>query len=217
MNTNDIDVNTLMNTANKMLQDKDNTCDSDCQKENEINELRIAYENAEDWAKHGTKKLDDARSAYIRATLSQEGIRTADLSLCNIRLNSYIDSKQIDINHIIKDIETLINNYESVYIYHNNISGMEQNFNNKNSYLDHSMKNKTNDLNKNNRMMYYYSSKIENTEYYTNFLNKIYWFFAICITIWFIYKKKYRIYIILSIFIYPFLIKLILNILKRNL
>lgn len=190
-------------------------CDSECKKKKTIDTLSSNLDTAKDWLNNGSKKYKEALDAYNLETMGPDAVIKGDISLCYQRLDSFISQNIKDTNENNNIIESLINNYISVYEYYNNIETVKNNFKNKNKNLTNNVDKKNNTRNINNRMSQYYISKLDNNNYYNSILYSLYWIVIIIYSIWFIYTKKYNnkynIIILVVIISYPTIINFVID------
>lgn len=199
-------------SGNLNLINSDGTiCDSECRKNQQLSELKQAYENAKSNYSTAPHELELAKKKYY-TLLNGNGIyiqsQKADY---NSKAKKIAKTMQEQFDKNYKEAIILLQTYQSSYINISNVMELLENYVKENIYLKKNTLELSDDIVTNDRKTYYEDQSIDRLKIYHKFMNYIYLvlLIVILISLFFIpstlstFKK---ILISVLIILYPFII-----------
>ena len=209
---NEINMNNLadfLNKANNIL-----SCDSECQKNNKINELKQKYLDSVTNSKTSNIQEEQAYKNYIVYSQGTQAYNEhLDKSL-NEKANKIAQMYEKNFNDNFSYVMTLLNSYKGLLVNFTNIYDYYFKFLDENTKYENNSKIQTADVLTNHRKTFYEEQNIDRIKLINTILFWIYYIFSVIfVVLFFIYSSNYRlisrilITIILFIYfiIYPYI------------
>ena len=201
----------------KLIQtvNTDAACDSNCQRQKKLNELQQIMMEAEKTEREAPQELAIARRNYYIYKDGQTNYNQTETQRLTKEAQIEIDKLKKEFDRRTKRTQTLIDEYEAIKVYNDNLDDLMEHNITKKQQLDDEIDNIKSSTFTNNRRYNYYEESINWQWYVNKFIRFIYWCCVITFIVYFlVYKGYYRdrknIYIGLIILVLPFVISQII-------
>ena len=198
------DCSAYLDKFNKLLSQATDrlTCDSDCQKQRQADELQQEYASLASCSS-SSGQAQEAKKNYIVFTQGQAAYDQYNNSQLQKQVKELIDQFTQNFNNEVITIKTQINTYNGTLINFRNILDLYTQYKKENIELFKQVKYQSNDVLVNERKTYYEDQNIDSLGfYYFYFLLSIYAVCVLCfIVFYFIYPSQSSWKIIIGIII----------------
>lgn len=204
-------------TINELIKQTNaqTSCGPDCQKKNKIASLKTNYETAQSSATNAPENLTEARKNYFTYAFGDKYNNEFNEKLYTKQGKVMIDKLTKQHNENVNEIDTIIADYESGFIYAKNMGDLTDQYADKNKVLKQNIDKELSDAETNERKVFYESQEIETIEEWSYIIKLIYWVAVVLYTLVFLYDGMYKslknVSILVCFIIYPYVIGSILN------
>lgn len=205
------------NSLNELIKksNQQTSCGPDCQKEKKIEDLKSKYESEKANLSQGPENLAESRKNYFVYAFGNKYNDDFNDKLYTKEANDKVNTMKKQHAEDVEEITSLINDYESTYIYKGNMSDLSDKYEDENNTLKKEID--TNEKSKatNDRKVYYENQQIEDIQYYKSLIKIVYWVTLVLYTFVFLYDgfyKNIKMDVMLILFyIYPYVIDIIVS------
>ena len=180
-------LNELIKKANQQT-----SCGSDCQKKKKIEDLKSKYESVKVNLSQGPENLAESRKNYFVYAFGDKYNDDFNEKLYTKEANDKVNTMKKQHSKDVGEITSLINDYESTYIYKGNMGDLSDKYKNENNTLKKEIDNNEKTKATNDRKVYYENQQIEDIQYYKSLLKLVYWVTLVLYTIIFLYDGFYK-------------------------
>lgn len=204
-------------TLNELIKksNEQTACGPDCQKEKKIKDLKSKYESAKKNLSQGPENLADARKNYFVFAFGDKYNNDFNEKLYTKEANVKVNNMKKQHNENVKEITSLIDDYESAYVYKSNMGDLSEKYKDENQSLKKKIDNNEKEKATNDRKVYYENQQIEDIEYFKSLIKIVYWVTLILYTFIFLYDGFYKDLkmdaILILLYIYPYAIDKIVS------
>ena len=204
-------------TINELIKQSNvqTACGPACQKKNKIAKLKTNYETAQSSATNAPENLTEARKNYFTYAFGDKYNNEFNEKLYTEQGKTMIDKLTKQHNENVNEIDAIIADYESGFIYANNMGDLTDQYVDKNKVLKQNIDKELSDVETNERKVFYESQQIETIEKWKYIIKLIYWVAVVLYTLVFLYDGMYKsvknVAILACFIIYPYVIGYILN------
>ena len=206
--------NDLINNVNNSIN-----CGPSCVEKNTVEQLKQKYLDAQTNQETADYQVFNAAKNYITYTEGEPGYNTYLEKTLTSKGNSIADTFNQNFINNSSIIKNNINTFKSLFINVNNVKDLYNKYKNDNDNLEDELKNKSHDILTNDRKSFYQDQGINNLNTYYTFLLVVYIVIVVVFLLAIIFVKTevklfYRILILISLIIYPFIIMFAFNTIK---
>ena len=204
-------------TLNELIKqsNEQTACGPDCQREKKITELKSKYESAKNNLSKGPENLAEARKNYFVYAFGNKYNNDYNEKLYTKQACDKVTSMKKQHKQDVKEISSLIDDYESAYVYQRNMNDLSEKYEDENQSLKKEIDNNEKERATNDRKVYYENQQINNIQFYKSLVKIIYWITLILYTLIFLYDGFYKQIkmdvILILLYIYPFVIDTIIS------
>lgn len=203
-------INELIKNANNKA-----SCGPDCEKKKKISGLKSDYDNAASDLSKGPENLTEARKNYFVYAFGNKYNNNFNEKLYTKEASEKVKKLITQHSENVKEISTLLNDYDSAYVYKSNMGDLSQKYEEENKTLKGEIDHNIKEVATNDRKVFYENQQIENIKYYRYLIKLVYWVILVLYTVVFLYDgyyKKIKMDVMLvSLYIYPYVIDLIIG------
>jgi hypothetical protein len=215
----------LSNQINKLLEASSDSmlCGPSCQRERQLTELKQKYLDSETNLQKAPLQLEDAREKYLVLKDGESGYNKIRFKELEQKADSITNEIQKKFNEQIKNVDVLNNYLDTELTNSLNTEELLTTYKIKDDKLKAGIGQQVNDVITNDRKSYYENQELDRIKLWNNILNTIYLISLIFLTIEVLFtnavKVPIKIFIILTFYLYPFIINWIVifiwNIIKK--
>ena len=204
-------------TLNELIKksNEQTACGPDCQKQKKIRDLKTKYESAKKNITKGPENLAEARKNYFVYAFGDKYNNDFNEKLYTKEANDKVKMMEKQHSENVKEIQSLIDDYESAYVYKDNMGDLSQKYENENKSLKKKIDDNEKEKATNDRKVYYENQQIDNIKYYKSLIKIVYWVTLILYTFIFLYDGFYKDLkmdaILILLYIYPFVIDKVIS------
>jgi hypothetical protein len=207
------DVNTFLQKANETI-----SCDSECQQQNEANQLKQDYINAQVNLDTASGQLQVAEKNYVTFTQGTTAYNNLATQQATAQSQASVDNYQQTFNNSVDTVATNISSYSTNLQNLTNIELLYNNLLKENSELYIELKDSNSDILTNERKTYYEDQGISNLSMWYYVLLVIYIVFIVCFAILTViypssFNWKYKLALLIFFIILPFISAYLLDLL----
>jgi hypothetical protein len=214
--SNSLDSNNNDSNDNLNLINSDGTlCDSECRKNQQLTQLKQAYENAKSNYSTAPHELELAKKNYYTLLNGNASYIQSQKLDYNSKAEKITKTMQEEFHKNYKEAIILLQTYSSSYINISNVMELLENYIKENINLKITIRTLTSDIVTNDRKTYYEDQSIDRLKKYYRWIKYIYIFLLIIIIISLFFipstiTTSKKILITVLIILYPFIIQPIL-------
>ena len=204
-------------TLNELIKqsNEQTACGPDCQREKKISDLKSKYESTKNNLSQGPENLAEARKNYFVYAFGDKYNNDYNEKLYTKQASDKVNAMKKQHKEDVNEISSLIDDYESAYVYQGNMGDLSQKYEDENKGLKKEIDDNEKEKATNDRKVYYENQQIENIEYYKSLIKIVYWVTLILYTFVFLYDGFYKDLkmdaILILLYTYPYVIDKIVS------
>ena len=184
-------------------------CNSDCQKQKEIEKLKQKYDNSQVNLASASNQVQVAQRNYVTYAQGESVYNDLQDKELYDKATLITDTFKTNFDDESAKIQTQINSYESLYVNYDNVQELYLKYEKENADLFKELKKTSNDVLTNERKTYYEDQGISSLNTYYSILISIYIFVLVVFLLSIFLVKTnisfmVRIFILFLMIIYPF-------------
>jgi len=199
-------LNDLLTSANSQIG-----CGSDCQQQQESQQLETDYMNAEVNLKTAKNQLDTAQQNYITYTQGTSAYMQLQNNQLGKRAQEIVNTVNDKFNTEAKNVQYKISTYSGLLNNYNNIYELYLKYNDENIQLKKNVNNGNSDIATNDRKTYYETQEIELLNFIYKYVLLVIYIITVigyCISVFFYnssFNWKLKFAILLFLIVLPFI------------
>lgn len=164
-------------------------CGPECQKQKQLDDLKLKYEQAQTTLEEAPSKYKTAKRNYFIASEGEANYQSKQKAEFQKEAQAFINSEKKQRNEQTKDINSLINDYEAVIIYSQNMNNLLDIYITKNQRLKREIDTYDTIVKTSERKTFY---KTQSLEWFHKFQKLILYFYYISVLVFLIYVMIYH-------------------------
>lgn len=185
-----IEASKLLNSTLEQVAQM-NACDSECQRNIKIKELRNKYEEAKTMRGDSTENLDETRKNYYTYAYGQSYFMDEETKLLDKVSDEHIEKLKLQRDNMVMKVDNEKEQKRDNEIALQNMQELLQKYNISNDKMIDSMDDKERVLETSRRKIFYTDTHLSKVEYYEWYVSWVIRILLVVAIIQFIYKTKY--------------------------